>query len=275
MRGWGAEIMGRLWKAAGDTRLTFFSLAATAILFFVGFLYADANFELFASLNETRLQDWAASHLLENLSLTWWLPVLMLALLALGVNTVACTWQRLAILLPTRKGRPFAAFFRDLTPSIIHALFAVVMVGHLMTITLGEWDRVPLREGVVVSVGGEDLVVASVENRFFPPVEGQPRRIAQTMVGLEAASGEIFELGHGEPLSYAGSHLILDRKKKRKVDEEEPPEDCNEDEDYRVKEKGPPPGPSLLVVTDPGVRVIFPAFGLILVLMGWFYLGKR
>jgi len=270
-------MIGKLWRSAGDTRLTFWSLAASAILFFVGSLYANSHFEFFHSLNETRIQDWMAVNLQANLPRTWWLPLLLSALLVLGINTFACTVQRLAVLLPTRKQRPFVAFARDLTPSVIHALFAVVMIGHLITITLGEWRRVPIEEGAVIAFSGRgaDLTIESVKNKLLPPVEEQPERIAQTLVRLTSRDGETFELSHGDPLAYGGLHLVLDRKKKKKnIDKDNSDENCNRENDYRLDRKSPPEGLTLLIVRDPGVKVIFPAFIVILILMTWFYLGR-
>jgi len=270
-------MLREIWKAAGDTRVTFWSLAASAILFFVGSLYANLHFELVGGLNETRIQDWVAANMATNLPRTWWLPVLLLALLVLGINTFACTVQRLVVLLPARRQLRPAAFARELTPTIIHALFAVVMIGHLVTITGGEWRRFPLKEGaeIPLGTGAAPLKIVSVEDELFPPVEGQPRRIAQTRVLLSSPAGERFELGHGDPLSYQGHHLILDREKKRKAPRKESAETCNREKDYRLDREAPAAGPTVLVVRDPGMRVIFPAFILILILMGWYFAGRR
>jgi hypothetical protein len=270
-------MVRRLWRAAGDTRVTFWSLAASAILFFTGSLYANLHFELFGGLNETRIQDWAAANMAANLPRAWWLPLLLLALLVLGVNTLSCTVQRLCALLPARGQMRPAEFARELTPTIIHALFGVVMIGHLVTITGGEWRRFPLREGAEIPLGtnAAPLKIVSVEDELFPMIEGQPRRIAQTRVRLSSPTGERFELGHGDPLSYHGLHLILDREKKRRPSREKTEENCNREKDYRLDRKAPATGPTLLVVSDPGVKVILPAFILILVLMGWYFAGRR
>lgn len=269
-------MLTSIWRAAADTRLTFWSLAASSALFFIGALYGNANFELFNGLNETRIQDWMAANLRANIDLVWWLPLLLVALLVLGVNTFACTVQRVASLVRVRKQQPVSGFVRELTPSIIHGLFAVVMIGHLVTITMGEWRRLPLEQGARIELPGigTTLTIESIEDEMFPPVDGQPPRIAQTRVVLTSSDGGRFELGHGDPLSYEGRHLILDRQKKRKDKRQKKDENCNREKDYRLDDKAPPMGPTLLIVNDPGIVLIFPAFVVILILMGWYYAGR-
>jgi hypothetical protein len=260
-----------LWTFLGDTRLTFWSLCVVAALFLVGGVFAVDNFELINGLNETRIQDWIAANLAANLSVAWWLPALLAALLALGLNIAACTVQRFSALWPTRRGRPLVDLLRDLTPTAVHALFAVVMVGHLVTITCGEWRRIPLTEGAAIGFPGDaDLVVSSRRDVLFPAAKGQPRRVAETRVKLVSGDGAVLEVSHGSPLSYGGAHIVLDRRKAKsaKTAKKAADEDCNGEKDSRIDTKIPKTGDTLLVVDDPGVRIIVPAFVLILLLMG-------
>jgi hypothetical protein len=268
--------MRRWLRILGDTRLTWWSLCATAVLFFVGAIFANARYELFNRLNETRIQDWIGAHLLDDLAVAWWLPLLLLALLVLGINTAACTVERVANLWPARRDRPPAAFLRDLTPSVIHAQFAVVMIGHLLTITGGTWQRVPLREGRRIALPGTDgLVVEGLRIDLSRPSTGQESRVTGTTATLASADGETLQVAFGAPASYRGYHLLLDRPKKQKKD---PPktgadadENCNREKDFRAARADQAGTTQLLVVDDPGLWVIFPAFGLILVLMGWYF----
>jgi hypothetical protein len=263
-------------RILGDTRLTWWCLCATTALFFVGAIYANAHYDFFNRLNETRIQDWMAAHLGDSLAISWWLPLLLLALSALGVNTAACTADRVATLWSTRSGRPLPAFLRDLTPSVIHALFAVVMLGHLLTITGGTWQRVTLREGRRIAIPGTDgLVVEDLRIDLSRPAAGQEQRVTGTTATLASADGGTLQVAFGAPVSYRGYHLLLDRPKKQKKD---PPksgadadENCNREKDFRAARADQAGTTQLLVVDDPGLWVIFPAFGLILVLMGWYF----
>ncbi len=278
--------MKRVWNFLGDIRISFVLLISASVVLYLGSVYANHHFAFFRALNEIRVQDWLTEHIPVHVELAWWVPVLFVVMGLLGLNTFICACNRVSELIPRRGAMPQILFLHKLTPSIVHFLFLVIMAGHLITFTMGKWDRFPIEEGSVVTVGKETfLTVQSVQNRYFPEESKMRERISQTEVVLLDAQKNEIKIEYTKPAFVNGACLHLDRVKIRKKDEVKKrlieksgndEETCNKANVYHDKKAMKQnPNPQILIVSDPGLYIIISGLTLIMGLMSWYFIFKE
>jgi len=236
-------------------------------------------------MNEMPVQDWFVKNISGNLSRIWWLPVLFISMTFLGINTFVCMINRIRILLTKKNEIPLRKFFHLLTPSLIHGLFIIILFGHFITFTAGEWQRTNIREGMVVKIdnSGEVFNVKSISNKYYPDNSLLKQRIRNTEVKLLTGNGTALNIQHLNPKFYNGKHIFLDMKKNKKESKLKDlavinsSETCNKAEHYHQKKIKPGSTLQLRTVYDPGLPIILVGFLFILILMLWYYIetGKK
>ncbi|MBP7737575.1 MAG: hypothetical protein KA369_16460 [Spirochaetes bacterium] len=276
-------MVQKILNAIGNIRLSFWLLMAAAALFITGMFYTSMDFAYFKTMNELRIQDWLARELSSRPAVNWWLPALITVLALLGLNTVACTFNRLRELAAGSSAKDYR-FVISLLPSIVHMLFIAVMIGHAMTITMGSWTRIPLSEGaeIVINPSVPPLTVQRIADAYFPEGSRLSKRIMQTRVTLTGGDGGDISISYLESVRYKGYRLHLDmvKQKQGKARLNQPAqivenkETCNRSETFRSKERKREPSQTvqLLVISDPGLPIIIAGFTLILVIMTWYFI---
>lgn len=275
-----------IWNFLGDLRLSFYLLLSASVFFLIGSVYTLNYYKFFNGLNEMRIQDWMLDHFASRLSITWWMPVLILLLALLGVNTFICSLNRIVTLIKGGAGGGLRKFFHTMTPSIIHLLFIMVMASHGITFVFGSWERLPLKNGEEVAIEGMPaLNVASIEDKYFPEDTGLKKRIEQTEVTLTKEDGEKITVSFLNHVKYGDYHLHLElarkgnwkelQKKEKRIGETVDEDSCNKAPIYHiakqeVKEKEREL--RLVAIYDPGLNIIIAGFTLILLLMVWYYI---
>ncbi len=277
--------MKRLWEFLGNTTLSLWLLGAGVVLFITGSVISDMNFSFFASMNDMPLQEWVARNMTDNWLITWWLPLLLVDLALLALNTLVCTIERIRVLIPRfREERSFKVF-HALMPSLVHVFFLVIMAGHLMTFTLGSWQRIPLVQGEEISIGTDKnpFLVESIHHEYYPGKSNLSNRIKQTHVLLKGSDKNI-DISYLNSVSYGGYHLQLDMEKARKREQKLGHRDvhgggeetCNKSEVYHVHKekirKTPERKLYVLAIRDPGLYTILTGFVFILVMMTWYFI---
>ena len=277
-------MVKKIWQISGDIKVSFFLLMSASATLFIGSVYADRHFSLFRELNRVRVQDWLSLHMDSKPELVWWIPVLFIIMGFLGVNTFICAFDRVSRLLPQRKLMPGKNFFYLITPSIIHCLFIVIMLGHLLTFTLGKWETSPLEPGLKIDIGGKRqlITITKIKHRFYSENSGMKNRISQTIVTIKNNEDKTIDLQYVKPVIVDGNYLFLDKIKKRKKDikqieagtiNTENKETCNKAHVYLENKKEKKDGKLLLlIVSDPGLTLIIKGLFLTLCLMLWYFL---
>lgn len=276
-------MAGRIWRYIGDIKVSFFLLMATSLTLFIGSLYANKNYLLFRELNRMRVQDWLVSHIGTDPEKIWWVPVLFVIMGFLGLNTSICAFNRLSRLFGQRKALRHKTFFYLTIPSIIHCLFMVIMMGHLLTFTLGRWETLPIEEGLELFFADMStrLKIKEINDTFYPNESGMKDRIIQTVVEMEPVGHPTKNIQYVKPVFVDGNFLFLDKKKKRKKDSSlvkelpgESKETCNKAPVFVEKNNNKKEGSLfLLKVSDPGLPFIISGLFFILCLMLWYYLA--
>jgi len=271
--------MKRFLHLIGDLRLAFFLILACGAVMWTGSIYAASDFEFFNSMNGVRIQDWFFTTGMENIGITWWLPLLFLIFTLLVINTAACTFIRISALMPLRKMTGGKRFIILLSPSIIHILFILMLAGHFAGFVLVKQSRVEVAPGEEVYIEPLGKVkVVSVEHSFFPSDSLVRDRVEQSKVKLLAPDyygDREVTIKFLEPLLVKGALIQLDMKKIKKDQMVVPIDDetCNKEKDFHYKEKNSSVIPQLYLVStyDPGLWILLPGFALIIMFMGWYF----
>jgi hypothetical protein len=274
-----------MWEFLSDLRLTFWTLLACVLLFVIGSIYTGNNYSYFDIMNEMTIQSWLLTLGLRDPALVWWLPFLFAALFLLALNTFCCSLKRIAQIWPHRTKTPFGSFMLKLSPSLVHILFLMVMGGHLLTVTLGSWDRYPLNQGesVMLSRPAMSVTVNNIEHRHYSDESLLRKRIKHTTASLTSESGAVIVLSFLKPASFNGYHFHLDMIKKKRTDlltEQQllntqaagtDDETCNKAHVYHAPKTDESQQLYLLVIADPGLGLIMAAFAGIVSLMSWYF----
>ena len=275
------RMMKKIWHILGDTRIAFLLLLAASATLLTGAFYAEHNFSLFREPNRMRIQDWFPAHWAAEPQRVWWVPLLFLFMTGLGVNTFICASNRIARLLRQRRTWPVGKFLHLLTPSLIHFIFLVIMLGHLTTFVAGNWQTLSLAADADVTIAGASASyrVQGLRDQFYPDASALHDRIAQTRVDLATADGETIHLAYTRPVLNDGRFFLLDKAKagksaaKRKILPQADKETCNKANVYVEADKKRKKGHQLLlVVSDPGLPLIVTGLTLIMGLMIGYFL---
>jgi|GEM_PF-2889742 len=268
------------WKfieKIGNLKLAVYLLCGAGLSFFWGSLTAQSHFELFRGLNSARVQDWLMALSPDKMHLTWWMYCLFFFCFLLGVNTIACLMVRLRALIPKYGTLPFKKFTLLLAPSLIHLLFAGVLLGHGVTFTTGQWINVPTKMGDTVRLpdGSASFMVADISYTYYDDTTAMKGRIKQITLALKGDGKTELQLAMPGYSSFNGWHLLLKMDKKKKVRIDPSDEACNKAPLYQKKARKKRASLYIRMVKDPGLPFITISFILILILLLWYYVGGK
>jgi hypothetical protein len=246
-------MLKRAWKITASVQTTFWLLALATLFFVIGTVYFRFEKQVLPQLNFHLVPDWAQRLGLAHPELSWWFFALLFILLLLGINTFACSLDRLLRLLPLYKRSAKLEFAVTLTPTLVHLVFILVLCGHLLSSFTGSVETVSCTTGqAIVLPGGRSLQVLAV--RYV--THGQPASMAGKLKGMSADlrfrapgfDGE-FTAAILSPAYRAGYSFHLD----------------SVDKYARTREL------KLIIRRDPGFRLIIPGLVVIILLMAWYF----
>jgi hypothetical protein len=272
--------MKRILEITGDLRYAFRLILTAGVVMGIGAVYASIHYSFINSMNGVPLIGWFMTKGIEKISITWWIPVLFFVFLLLGINTFACTLNRIITLLPRRKSIGTKRFLVLISPSVIHILFIGMLAGHFLSFTAVTQDKIPFAEGDKVYLNGVgDVIVTSIRNEFFPESSLMKHRVKQTRVEIAINSKgieRVENISFLEPAVINGTILQLDmEKKKENVIVKPLPKDetCNKEKKFHYAENPAQVNPQLyfLVTRDPGLFILLPGFFIVIIIMGWYF----
>jgi hypothetical protein len=246
-------MLKRAWRIAASVQTAFWLLALATLFFVFGSAYFRLETKILPQLNFHLVQDWVRQLGLAHPGLSWWFLALLFVLLLLGINTAACSIDRLLRLLAQRKKMPRFEFAVTITPTLVHLVFILVLGGHLLSSFSGSVETLSCAPGQVVTLpGGRSLQVLAV--RF--ETHAQPAALAGKLKGMSAElrfrapgfDGE-FTAAILAPAFRAGYSFHLD----------------SIDKYARTREL------RLIIRRDPGFRLIIPGLIAIILLMAWYF----
>lgn len=272
--------MKRILETAGDLRFAFWLILSAGLVMWIGSLYSSVHYAFINSMNGVPLAEWFMKHGIEKISITWWIPAMFFIFLLLGINTCACTINRITTLVPRRKSLGTERFLVLISPSVIHLLFIGMLAGHFLSFTAVKQEKIPVAEGDKITISGlGEVTVASISNEFFPESSEMKQRVKQTTVTAalnDNGSDRTFNVGFLEPAVINGNIIQLDMEKKKENKIVKPlPEDetCNKEKKFHYSERPEKVNPQLyfLVTRDPGLFILLPGFFIVIVIMSWYF----
>ena len=246
-------MLKSIWRFCGNVRLTFWLLILISCTLAIGSYFIRFSPQVFRPLNSLLFQEWFRAYGEAHAPRIWWLWVLFGLLIAFGINTVACTTDRLSILWKKRRQMGRGIFFFKITPSLIHICFLVILSGHLLSLVSGmnrEISVIPGSENILTEQSRVSVLDQNCDYYSSPePIKGL---LKQCVVSLELRRpGEIAfkKLGFLRPFFWHGFsfHLVRDKK-------------------------ADGPGLKIAVKRDPGLKLILSGFSVMVLLMLWYYL---
>ena len=266
-----------IWNFISGLKLTLWLMALITAALFTGGIFCIADFAFFNTMNGVPVQKWFMQHGMSHIGLTWWLPLIFLLFLFLGINLAACAADRIVQLLPKRKQMGAGAFFTALTPSLVHLAFLAVLGGHFITFTMGYQQRIPVVMGESASLpDGGSVKFVNVETVMYGESTLLRGRMAQRTLVAEI-DGAPARLAFAEYLTRGFYALHLDMhmregKAPMIAPKMDPKETCNQSDLFKKKKQESEGPPLFLQLTyDPGLNVILAGLTVIILLMGWFF----
>ena len=129
------------------------------LLFFVAVLFYGAfslpnNLAFFSGIDDEPLFSWLANA--KGPGITWWIYALIAGFSLFAVNTIFCTGDALLFRLNRRD------LIAKLSPQVMHAGVLFVMMGHLLTASLGTRLDIDIKKGAVGKIA--EQVMLSLED---------------------------------------------------------------------------------------------------------------
>jgi hypothetical protein len=116
------------------------------VILFIGSLSLPNNLAFFSGIDEVPLFRWLVQA--GNVPITWWIYVLIVLLGVLAMSTIFCTVEAL---LKRMNGRQLVL---KLSPQVMHIGVLFIMLGHLLTASMGFKMDLLLKQGESRAIAG-------------------------------------------------------------------------------------------------------------------------
>ncbi len=137
---------------------------AFVVLAFIGSILLPKNLAFFSGIDDIPLFRWLSDS--NNLKLTWWIYTIILMLALLAISTIFCTVEAFLKRLSKKN------LILKLSPQIMHMGVLFIMLGHLLTASIGFKMDVLIKKGEKKTVAEratlylKDIKVQKDENGY-------------------------------------------------------------------------------------------------------------
>ena len=240
-----------LWQFLGNVKVTLYLLFLVALNLVIGALYIKFYPDIFRPLNQMLFQEWLKVY---PTGKDWWIFTLFSLLALLGVNTFACTLERLTALWTRRREYSFKRFFLIISPSLMHIFFLVALSGHALSIFVGDHQEFPIKTGDIITLPAFTLEIKEMRPVFWEhPLLQNPLKQCMVALDIKTPSRILSEkISFLHPLWFGGWSFNLDMNRK--------------------SNPGEPPCFRLLIKRDPGSKLILFGGVMLSLLMAWYFL---
>lgn len=206
-------MLRTVWKGLASVKLTIYLLFLVAANLAVGALHLRFLPDLFRPLNKMAFGEWWAAYPTGH---SWWIFLLLFLLFLLGMNTVACTLDRLTELWLRRRDYRFRVFFYKLCPSLTHVFFLLALSGHALSVFWVTHQEFPIQKGSQVTLPGLALTVKDAQADYWDsPLLPNPLRQCTVTLDVTTSKGDATqEIRFLHPLHVNGWTLHLDANPK-------------------------------------------------------------
>jgi cytochrome c biogenesis factor len=162
------KLLTRLFLSLNTTFAVFFAFIIVAI---IGSLSLVNNLAFFSGVDDVPLFSWLSTT--HDLRKTWWIYVMIAVLIVLAINTIFCTFAGLFKKLGRRN------LILKISPQIMHIGVLFVMLGHLLTASIGFKADMNINKGEKKTVTGniavsvDDVKVKTDQNGYYTDWEAK------------------------------------------------------------------------------------------------------
>ncbi len=142
--------MKKFYDILLSVKTAFWLMVAFSVIAIIGSVIHPRNLSFFSGIDSTPLFKWLIHS--DHLEITWWIYGMILVLALLGINTLVCTVDALI-----RKVR-LKNLMLKLSPQLIHIGVMMIMIGHLLTASLGLKMDLFLEKGKTARITGNRIV---------------------------------------------------------------------------------------------------------------------
>ncbi|RMG73823.1 MAG: hypothetical protein D6710_02675, partial [Nitrospirae bacterium] len=133
-----------------SVKTAFYLMVAFSVVAVTGSVIHPRNLSFFSGIDSTPLFRWLSQS--DHLEITWWIYAMILILALLGINTLVCTVD--ALLKRVR----LKNLMLKLSPQLIHIGVMMIMIGHLLTASIGLKMDVFLEKDRPQSLTGDRVI---------------------------------------------------------------------------------------------------------------------
>ncbi len=202
-------MINSLWNQLTSTRLCFWILNLLSLNLVIGGLYAKFDGR-YRQLNSELFFSWLSNNLDGQ---CWWLISLMALLLLLGLNTFACSCQRINQLWQRRHNNPLKTNMLLLCPTLMHLCFLLILSGHALTEFSGLKEKMIAKEGKQITIQQTLVEVTKLNNlyRTTGPLAGHLQQSSAQLTFTHDDQSQTKQVAVLSPLWHNGItyHLAL------------------------------------------------------------------
>jgi hypothetical protein len=239
-----------LWRFFSSVNLSIWLLLAITCTLLIGSFFAKLFPADYNRLNFMRFQEWLPDH---DFKSAWWIWLLFILLTLFGINTAACTAERLRELIIKRREYSFASFTVLVSPSVMHLCFLAIIGGHAISQFSSDIRQMPARSGMETTLQSGTLTVLDSRCSFRSEhgLTGMPGSCTARL-SFSSKQGTIIRSAHLlKPTFLRGYSIHLTMAGKAK--------------------QGETPAMNLVIKKDPGLALILLGNLLLCILMIWYF----
>jgi len=235
------------WRFLGNASLSLWLIYALFAEFLIGSIIMRHHPSLFHALKDMTLQQWVVLYGASNLGITWWFLGALILLFLLALTTSVCGTDKLIATIGALRGSGLWRGLLKLSPSIIHLGFLLLLLGQLVSHTLGinQHGNILATGGTVTVPGsGMKITLKDLNVDFFGKgtrflgMDGSPRDCTGVLSIIDAQGHHDRVISINRPVWYKGWSFFI--------------------EDFYPKSRGVirPPFINMVIRKDPGISLM-------------------
>ncbi len=241
------------WDDLGSIQLFNFLAILISFWFFLSLIVYPRYFKIFDSMEEAVLLNWLLETGSEAHPIRGWLLVLLLLIALLTINLIVCIVDDFgAVVRMIRAGRTGNGNLISRTSIfIIHLSYFILILGHLMSATVGFKLSYELDESMLISDSRIPFTVRCEQIEMVKDDHGRLAPIVTALINPGGADEKTLELRKDYTVFQTGRILVLTT---RKIEQGK---DDSHEYDHGKKAEKPEIVTMLRVIKNPGLPVDF------------------
>ena len=235
------------WRFLGNASLSLWLIYALFAEFLIGSIIMRHHPSLFHALKDMTLQQWVVLYGANSLRATWWFLGALILLFLLALTTTVCGTDKLIATIGALRGSGLWRGLLKLSPSIIHLGFLLLLLGQLVSHTVGiNLHGNILATSGTITVPGSRMKITLKELKVdffgkgarFLGMDGSPRDCTGVLSIIDAQGHHDRVISINRPVWYKGWSFFI--------------------EDFYPKSRGVTRSPfiNMVIRKDPGIRLM-------------------